>query len=64
MTAFAMLIAERIRRMAMPPGYNGILVGGLCGSPEQRDAAWAEYDARQRGEAQAPPPTPPHAPVV
>jgi hypothetical protein len=37
------------RALGLPPGYNGLLLGGSFGSTkEHRNAAWAEYDARQK----------------
>lgn len=41
-------VTDGIKRLGMPPGYNGILVGGLSGSFEQRERAWADYDLRQK----------------
>lgn len=38
-------IIQRIQRMGMPPGYNGILLGGSFGSTDaHRAAEWVRYD--------------------
>lgn len=46
--AFSRAMSERIRRMNLPPGFNGLVAWG---TPEaqfrQLQRAWADYDFKQ-----------------